>query len=168
MLIRTAAPDDALAVARVHVRSWQVGYRGLLPDAYLAGLRAEDRASRYTFASSDPDQPATLVAMVDGAIRGFTTTHPAHDTGVAGKGELAALYVDPDWWGRGIGQVLLRAARGRLVEQGFTSAILWVLDGNERARRFYAADGWTADDMHRMQEIWGVNVGEARYSRRLP
>ena len=34
-----------MAVARVHVRSWQVGYRGLLPDAYLDGLRAEERRS---------------------------------------------------------------------------------------------------------------------------
>ena len=29
-----------MEVARVHVRSWQAGYRGLLPDAYLDGLRA--------------------------------------------------------------------------------------------------------------------------------
>ena len=42
-----------MAVARVHVRSWQVGYRGLLPDAYLDGLRAEERAERYNFASGD-------------------------------------------------------------------------------------------------------------------
>lgn len=43
MLVRAARTDDALAVAGVHVRSWQVGYRGLLPDAYLDGLRAEER-----------------------------------------------------------------------------------------------------------------------------
>jgi GNAT superfamily N-acetyltransferase len=168
LLLRPAVPGDALAVAGVHVRSWQVGYRGLLPDAYLDGLRPEDRAPRYTFGSTDPKQPATLVAVVEGAIRGFATTSPARDTDVAAQGELAALYVDPDWWGRGIGQALLTAARVRLVEQGFTSVILWVLDGNERAKRFYIAGGWAADDVHRVQEIWGVNAGETRYSRHLP
>jgi len=167
LLLRPAVPDDALAVAGVHVRSWQVGYRGLLPDAYLTGLRAEDRAQRYTFGSSDPSQPATWVAVMEDAIRGFATTRPASDPDAAGKGELAGLYVDPDWWGRGIGQALLTAARGRLVELGFHSAILWVLDGNERARRFYAADGWITDGVHRVQDIWAVNAGEARYSRRL-
>lgn len=33
--VRNAVPDNALAVAAVHVRSWQVGYRGLLPQDYL-------------------------------------------------------------------------------------------------------------------------------------
>ncbi len=53
MLLRPAEPADAMAVARVHVRSWQAAYRGLLPDAYLDGLRPEDRAARYDFATED-------------------------------------------------------------------------------------------------------------------
>ncbi len=60
--IRPAAPGDALAVARVHVRAWQEGYRGLLEQSYLDALRPEDRASRYTFGSTAPDAPATFVA----------------------------------------------------------------------------------------------------------
>jgi len=153
----------------VHVRSWQVAYRGLLPDAYLDGLRPEDRAKRYTFGSPDPARPMTLVALVEGAVRGFATTMPARDPPDAtGKGEVAGLYVDPDWWGQGIGQALLTAARGRLAEQGFSSGVLWVLDGNTRARRFYEADGWVADGSHRVEEIWGVKAGEARFARILP
>ena len=155
-------------MACVHVRSWQAAYQGLLPDAYLDSLRPEDRAKRYTFGSSDPAQPMTLVALVEGAIRGFATTAPARDPDAAGKGELAGLYVDPDWWGRGIGQALLMAARDRLAEQGCKSAVLWVLDGNQRARRFYEADGWVADGSHRVEEIWGVKAGEARFARDLP
>jgi hypothetical protein len=46
--IRYAVPDDATPVAQVHVRAWQVAYRGLLPAAYLDTLRFEDRAARYT------------------------------------------------------------------------------------------------------------------------
>jgi len=150
------------------VRSWQVAYRGLLPDAYLDGLRPDERAKRYTFGSADPTQPVTLVALVEDAIRGFATTALARGPEAADKGELAGLYVDPDWWGRGIGQALLTAARGRLAEQGFKSAVLWVLDGNLRARRFYEADGWVADGAHRVEEVWGVRVGEARFARSLP
>ena len=47
---RLAVPGDEQAVAVVHVRSWQVAYRGLMPDEYLDGLRPQDRADRYTFA----------------------------------------------------------------------------------------------------------------------
>ena len=155
-------------MARVHVRSWQVGYRGLLPDDYLDGLRPEDRAGRYSFGSSDPRRPATLVALTEGAITGFVTTVPARDADAAGKGEIAGLYVDPDWWGGGIGAALMRAGREHLGWQGFESALLWVLDSNTRAQRFYGRDGWVADGMRRWEEIWGVTVQELRYSRPLP
>jgi hypothetical protein len=60
--VRPARPDDAAAVAGVHVRSWQAGYRGLLPDAYLEALRPEDRMDRYTFGTTDPELPSTTVA----------------------------------------------------------------------------------------------------------
>src|SRR6267378_3827093 len=66
MLIRPAVPDDAIGVARVHVRSWQAGYRKLLPDDYLDRLRPEERAQRYNFGSLDPRQPATIIAAEAG------------------------------------------------------------------------------------------------------
>ena len=52
MLLRPVQPGDAMNVARVHVRSWQVGYRHLLPPDYLDALKPEDRAQRYTFVDS--------------------------------------------------------------------------------------------------------------------
>jgi hypothetical protein len=50
LVLRAARPADAPLVADVHVRAWQVAYRGLLPEEYLDRIRPEDRASRYTFA----------------------------------------------------------------------------------------------------------------------
>jgi len=35
----------------------------------------------------DANQPATIVAVEDGAIRGFATTMPARDANAAGMGE---------------------------------------------------------------------------------
>src|SRR3954471_23879887 len=106
MELRPAVPADALAVARVHVRAWQVGYRGLLPAGYLDSLRAEDRAARYTFGRADG--PRTTVAVehretgggaprgIDGGeLVGFATIHGA---------ELCALHVAPEAWGRGVGR----------------------------------------------------------------
>lgn len=155
-------------MARVHVRSWQAAYRGLLPDAYLDSLKPEDRAGRYTFGSTDPLKPLTLVAVADDMIRGFATTTPARDPEAQGLGELAGLYVDPDWSGRGLGKALMRAAQARLAEQGFKLAILWVLAGNARAQRFYELSGWAADGRRRTDKVWGMVVDELRYSRKLP
>jgi len=163
MLLRPAEPADA----RVHVRSWQVAYRGLMPDDYLDQLRPEDRAQRYNFAHVDPLQPHTIVAVTDDVICGFATTMPARDADVSGYGELCALYIDPDDWGRGIGVALVSAARAHLVRQGFRNALLWVLEGNTRADRFYRKDGWAPDGLRRTDEIWGIQVNDLRYQRPL-
>jgi GNAT superfamily N-acetyltransferase len=165
MLLRPAEPADAIAVARVHVRSWQAAYRGLMPDDYLDQLRPEDRAKKYTFGSTDPLQPQTIVATEGGAIHGFATTAPARD--MQNYGELWALYVDPEQWGCGIGVALISEARKGLVDQGFENAVLWVLAGNVRAERFYRMDGWSSDGARRTDEVWGVKVNEIRYQRAL-
>jgi ribosomal protein S18 acetylase RimI-like enzyme len=165
VFIRRAEPGDEEAVARVHVRSWQVAYRGLLPDDYLDRLSPSDRAARYTFAENDPGSPHTTVAVGEDGICGFTTTGPCRDADKEGAGELYAIYVHPDRWSRGIGRLLIEDARSRLSRDGFSEAVLWVLVGNERAQRFYRTDGWVPDDQRRLQDVHGITVDEVRYSR---
>ena len=154
-------------MARVHVRSWQAAYRGLLPAEYLDALKPEDRAARYIFENPDTTKPWTIVAEDNSLIAGFATTAPARDADAQGCGELYALYVDPDYWGRGIGAQLIEAARARLVELGFEQAVLWVMKGNARAERFYTIDGWQPDGHQRSEVMWEVTVNELRYRRRL-
>jgi GNAT superfamily N-acetyltransferase len=167
MIIRPAVPGDALAVAQVHVRAWQAGYRGLMPEGYLRGLRPEDRAQRYDFAAIDPARPRTLVAVEADTILGFATIAAARDADAADRGELCALYVEPDCWGRGIGKTLASAARDALQHLGFRQAVLWVVEGNDRAMRFYRADGWVPDGSHRAQQVWSVSVDTVRFGRAL-
>lgn len=167
MKLRPAAPDDALAVARVHVRAWQAAYRGLMPEDYLAGLRPEDRAQRYDFASRDPTRPRTLVAVEANTILGFATVSAARDEDAAGHGELCALYIEPDCWGRGFGRALASAARTELHILGFSRAVLWVVAGNSRAEQFYRSDGWTLDELRRPHKVWNITVDTVRYSRAL-
>lgn len=157
MLLRRAIPADALAVAQVHVRSWQVGYRGLLPDGYLDTLSSADRAARYTFDAQDG--PRTTVAIDGDSIVGFATTR--------GR-ELAALYVAPESWCRGIGGVLIARAREDFVAAGVTSAELWLLVGNTRGQRFYERDGRVREGEPRAELVWGLHVEQVRYRRGLP
>jgi GNAT superfamily N-acetyltransferase len=167
MELRRADTADAMAVARVHVRSWQAAYRKLMPDDYLDQLRPEDRAKKYDFGNLDPVRPQTIVATENGVIRGFATTAPAEDSNMSDFGELCGLYVDPEHWGCGIGVALVSAARARLFDLGFRKAILWVLVGNTRAERFYSRDRWTPDGGQRTEERWGFKVNDVRYRRTL-
>ncbi len=112
--------------------------------------------------------PLTVVAVEQGVICGFATTGPSRDRDVRDAREVLALYVDPDHWGSGVGRLLIDGARSRLGREGASEAVLWVLAGNERARRFYRADGWAPDGSRRTKQIRGVAADEVRYRRALP
>ena len=47
LTIRAATPADARAIAEVHVASWRVGYRGLVPDEVLAAHSVEKRTEQW-------------------------------------------------------------------------------------------------------------------------
>lgn len=116
--VRAATPDDACEVASIHVRAWQVAYRGLLPQEYLDGLRPEDRARGYTFDRTGAEHPAALVAVEHGMICGFVITGLSHDSDLQDARELWAIYVDPQRWGNGIGR-----SSWRLPEIGFIKTV---------------------------------------------
>ncbi len=166
MEIRQAKQADANLVARLHVRAWQVAYKGLIPEEYLSGLQPEVRARSYSFESSDPRDPVTLVAIEEDAIVGFATTRPAKGDETGEIGELLGLYVDPERWGCGVGRALIGAANERLRQQGFREAILWVLAGNRRAERFYQHNGWSPDGTGH-KEFDGMSIEVVRYRRSL-
>ncbi|CAM4326770.1 ribosomal-protein-alanine acetyltransferase [Mycobacterium basiliense] len=163
--VRAAVPADAIAVARVHVRSWQSAYRGLLPQDYLDSLEPRVWARRYTFGRMGLHLPSTLVAVDGSTICGLATTGLCRDQDLTNFGELIALYVDPTYLGTGVGRLLITAARERLRRVGVTSAALWVLKGNAGARKFYEHDGWRCDGTHRTEFIGGAPTTQVRYRR---
>jgi GNAT superfamily N-acetyltransferase len=85
----------------------------------------------------------------------------------AARAELYALYVRPDLLGRGVGGVLVRAAEEWAAGRGHTRLALWVLAGNERARRFYARAGFAPDGGERVDAYDGAELTEVRYERSL-
>ncbi|MFN8233107.1 MAG: GNAT family N-acetyltransferase [Actinomycetota bacterium] len=60
-------------------------------------------------------------------------------------GAVYALYLGRSVLGRGIGRALLERATEGLRDAGWKRAVLWVLETNERARRFYERAGWSWD-----------------------
>jgi hypothetical protein len=60
-----------------------------------------------------------------------------------------------------------RGASDRLVELGFEAAMLWVVKGNARARRFYEREGWTPDGTEKRHRFGDQLVPELRYGATL-
>lgn len=189
--LRAARRGDELAVAELHVRSWQEAYRELMPAEFLAGLDPRERAARYTFESRDETAPTTVLAVISEEdaegdpsltnrevrsgspsasrerIAGFVTFGASRDADTFGLGEIYALYVDPECLRGGVGRQLMAEARRRLREAGFDEAVLWVLRGNDRAASFYEGEGWSADGATRVEQPYGILSNVARFRRRL-
>ncbi|HWF28105.1 MAG TPA: GNAT family N-acetyltransferase [Mycobacterium sp.] len=163
--VRAAVPEDSYDVARVHVRSWQSAYRGLIAQEYLDSLTPEALARGYTFGRIGLALPSTQVAVKGSTICGLATTGLCRDIDLSNFGELMAIYVDPAYVHTGVGRLLMTAARERLRRIGVTQAALWVLDGNLRARRFYQRDGWRCDGTHRISTYGNAPATEVRYQR---
>lgn len=166
--VREATIDDAEQIARVHTTTWQVAYRGLLPDDFLDLLDWRVRRDNWVARLSDGSEQTgnTLVAESGGTVVGFAVVGPPRDADLEGSGpqvvEMYAIYVDPVHWQSGIGSALWRAAR-ELLDPLTSDVVLWVLADNERARTYYERMGFVADGATRREDIGGRTVGELRY-----
>lgn len=163
--IRWAVLADAPALSEIHVRAWQAGYRGLLPDSLLDKLSAAQRLPRWRERLS-AETERVLVAELDGQVAGWLVIGPQRDGDLDPQrmGEIYAIYVDPGAWRRGCGKALLARALAELRVQGLAEVTLWVLRSNERARRFYEAQGFVADGASKVEHNRdGVAFDEVRY-----
>ncbi len=155
-------------MAAVHVDAWRAAYRGLLPDAYLAELSVEARAGLWSGILADPSPGHVVVAELGGHIVGFAHGGPSGDDDApVTTGELYTLYLRSDVWGQGHGRALMEAVLERLRADGYTAVSLWMLSTNDRARRFYRRQGWSATSGERTQEFGGQVVTDHRFARVL-
>lgn len=139
--VRPASPEDAPAIARVHVRTWQSAYRGLLAEDFLESLSEEARAQRWREILLQADPYAfTMVAEQDGRIVGFVSGGPERSGDPLYSGEVYAIYILPAHQRKGIGRLLIREAVQALLAQGFSNMLIWVLSDNPSGA-FYEALG---------------------------
>lgn len=175
--LRPGGPVDAAALAVVQRRAWRARYRGLLPDPFLDDLDfsylGPAWAERAT-ATSYRGRRRLIVAGRPGEVHAVVETCPAGptpdsagDADQDGPGQVRSLYVDPSVAGRGLGSVLLRAAVDALVADGFAEAVLWVVEGNARARAFYERWGWRPDGGRMITPIDDHSFPAIRYHRVL-
>jgi ribosomal protein S18 acetylase RimI-like enzyme len=155
--LREAQPDDAGGIAAVHVRSWQAGYRDVLPDSVLDGLSVSRRTEEWRGRLGRDPGSRTFVAHDGGRIVGFCTVRvPSPDDDAdAHTGDVAALYVDPDRWHAGTGSALLERGLDSLREDGSETVTLWVFSGNAAALAFYERYGFARDGAEATHEWAG-------------
>ncbi|MEV6598073.1 GNAT family N-acetyltransferase [Actinoplanes sp. NPDC051346] len=162
VLLRPAAEADCAGIGELHHRSRASAYAHLLSPAALTfgspAAMGEWWAERWKW---ERDTHRLTVATVDDELAGFSYLGPSTDDGVA---ELSAIHAAPEFVGTGVGKALMRDALPALARIA-DRAVLWVLEGNDRARLFYERGGWTADGATRTEPLGVDTVRMLRYSR---
>lgn len=166
-LIRKATIQDAEAIARIHVFSWQHAYRGLIPDNFLNGLSVPGRTEFWrSNLAAEPD--GTLIVETGFEVVGFAGFGPARDKPAAPAcAELYAIYIAPDHWGGGCGNLLWAEVERVLIAAGFSRVTLWVLSENRRGRRFYERHGFSVDGTSKVISFSGTGLAEVRYVKNI-
>jgi L-amino acid N-acyltransferase YncA len=161
--VRRAALDDAPAIAAVHVQAWQAAYKGIVPAAFLDSLSVEERTARWRQNLAEGASTVCVAEASEGVV-GWASVGACRDAdATAATGELWAIYVAPGCWRHGVGRAMWAWGQSHLEHAGFTSAVVWVLEDNRSARRFYARMGFaSAPDATKMVEIGGVSLPEVR------
>ena len=159
-VIRRAQASDALAYCRADARFVADTYTAIMPPEFVVDRLAEadglaptlaDRIAASLAAEAKGDEPRerTWIAL-DGAEIVATCTSSGHPQGwesindvvpiPGATHQLNHLYLDPSAQGTGLADTLMRLA---LPDD--MSAYLWIVGGNERARRFYERYGFVGD-----------------------
>ena len=143
--------------SRVLWQTWREAYDDLLPAEFQETMTLE--RCRF-FSQKYPEN--TLIAIVDMKVVGFISYGNYRDETIR-AGEIIALYVLKDYYGKGIAQKLMKEALSTLEQ--FSEIFLWVLNENKRAIAFYQKMGFTFDGQEKILDL-GKPITEIRMVRK--
>ena len=154
IIIKTMeTPEEIEGKSLVHWQTWREAYDDLLPEEFQETMTLD----RCRFLSQKYPEN-TLIAMDGKKVVGFISYGNFRDEAIQ-AGEIIALYVLKDYYGKGVSEQLMHAAFVALDQ--FSEIYLWVLKDNKRAIAFYQKMGFTFDDQEQILKL-GKPVKELR------
>jgi GNAT superfamily N-acetyltransferase len=131
VVVREARADEAETLVRIQAEASLAALAHVFPpDRYPYPYDAVRERWQVVLADADA---RVLVAEAGDAAVGVAAVRP---------GWLDGLYVVPERWGTGAAPLLHDRALAAVRGMGSRECRLWVLDANDRARRFYERRGW--------------------------
>ena len=166
IVIRTAKPGDARAIAEIHVAAWRIAYRGLIADEVMQSISVGERRGFWKGVLSKPGGWKVDLAEDDDGAVAFCSYGPTRDEDSDGAAEIYALYVHPDKWRRKAGRTLCEHALREAALRGHGAMTLWVVKGNDQACRFYERLGFARDGAERKNtQLLPTPFDELRYRK---
>ncbi len=142
MRVRPAEVEEAAEINLAYLASWRAAYEGLLA-ADVLDIEAAKRAA-YDWAAEIRHESSHVGVAVADVVLGVVEARDPPG-GSRDLPEITMLYVIPQYWGTGVASSLLAQGVGWILERGWETARLRVVEAQARARRFYEREGWRLD-----------------------
>ena len=164
MVIKRLETDDEIrGKAYVHCQAWKEAYTGLIDQSFLDN-RTLEMSQERAFRAFQDNVP-TLIAKDGNNVIGFVDYGKYRWDDLQDSGEVYAIYLLKEYYGKGIGHDLMEHALQNLKE--YKRIAVWVLEGNERAIRFYKKFGYDFDGKKLITTL-GTEVTELRMILKPP
>jgi len=163
VIIRKAIPGDEQVLAYIQTESWKAAFAGILSPEELERCTNLKKAEQMYHSVLRREGCNMAIAFVNGrshciADRG-TNCCNMDDT----VGELICIHSLQNNWGKGYGSAMMEYVLSQLQQANYESVILWVFEGNTRARKFYEKYGFILTDQKKM-----INgIAELMYKKKL-
>ena len=180
--VRYGSAVDAEAISRVRHDAWRAAYTGIIAAGIIdrATSVSDTDRERALFVSrpwrrtlvAEPAPVAEVIGYAsfgpERGVNGAPLPERARRDGSPRPrcAELYALYVTPAWWSTGTGRDLMCRVLDETKAGGYPRIVLWVLEQNARARRFYERSGFRLDGRSFVPD-WLGGVTEVCYARDL-
>ena len=157
IIIRPLTKKDVAGVAEIKVNGWKTAYKGIIDDGYLNKLNIEEYKKIFNnYVGDDNFVVAILNEKVVGFCRFTCDTSSLSNIDYIDC-ELTAIYVHPNFKGRGIGTKMFEYVVDKFSNQNKNSMILWCLTDNVKSIEFYKHMGGE------VREVKIAQIGDKSY-----
>ena len=146
--IRLAIPADTLDMAEVLMRSWEIAYRDIIPADFIREKNAT-RPELYKRVITNENTTDYVIQYNEKTIGIMKIAPPDYGDISDNYYDLHALYLHPDYFNQGIGTQAMDFAFDKARSLNKAVIVLWVLEDNANAIKFYKKCGFTANGEQR-------------------
>ena len=161
LLIRTIKYEDIEQIVDINIKAWKKEYKGIIDDEILNNLNRQEKIKKW---KKSYNKGNVIVAEESGTILGYCR----YDDSAVYKNtdidsEIIAIYVDCDKLENGIGRKLVEYVKNDLKNKNKTKMIIWCLEKNQNARKFYEKIGGNLTSNEKYFEKEGKKYKEVGY-----
>lgn len=154
--------DNLQEISNVYEQSWKYAYKDIIPQSFL------DSIPKGTWADNiNRKDRKSIVVLENNLIIGTSSFCKSRWKSYDNYGEIISIYFLPEYIGRGYGKALLDKAIEELKLLGFEFVLLWVLEKNYGARKFYEKYGFIFQGESRKESIGGKELREVMYEYQI-